>query len=202
MSGVWLAVLGADGSGKSSVIDHLRRRAASDFPATRTYHLRPHVGRPVDPAPVPDPHGRAPRGRMASFAKLLLWWADCTVGWALHIRPALRRGQLVLFDRYVHDLLVDPRRYRYGGPMGWARFLVGHVPTPDAFVVLDASPAVLRTRKREVTPEETVRQSAAYRALGKALPGARVVDASRPLAEVAGEVEKLLGDLARERNGG
>lgn len=193
--GVWLAILGPDGSGKSSVIEAVEREAGGSFAGVRRYHLRPHLGRTLDPTPVTDPHGRTPRGRLGSLAKLVLWWADCAVGWLVGIRPALRRGDLVLFDRYVHDILVDPRRYRYGGSARLARRAVGLVPRPDAFVVLDAPVEVLRSRKREVAAGETDRQRSAYRRLADELPGARLVDASRPLEAVAGEVASLARGL-------
>jgi hypothetical protein len=71
-----------------------------------------------------------------------------------------------MFDRYFQDLLVDPLRYRYGGPTWFARLLNRFVPPPDLiFLVLDAEEEVILSRKREVPREELRRQRASYRQL-------------------------------------
>ena len=57
----------------------------------------------------------------------------------------------MLFDRYHGDLLVDPRRYRYGGPMSLARLIVRFMPQPDLVFFLDATPEILLARKQEVS---------------------------------------------------
>lgn len=188
--GVWVAFLGADGCGKSTVIGHVAERLAPVWKGVRRFHLRPHFGiRDPDGPPVTDPHALEARGIVTSVAKLGLWWLDSTLGYLTAVRPHLRRGRLVLFDRSVHDLLVDPRRYRFDRPMGLARVLLRAAPAPDLFVVLDAPPEVLRSRKREVSRGEVVRQREAYRDLAGELENATIVDAARPVEEVVRDVE-------------
>jgi thymidylate kinase len=72
---------------------------------------------------------------------------------------------LVIFDRYYDDILCDPRRYRYGGPLWLARFGRWLVPKPDVTFYLNASPETIQSRKQEVSLEETRRQVAAYESL-------------------------------------
>ena len=64
--------------------------------------------------------------------------------------------------------------------------MVSHlVPHPDLCLYLDAPPAVLQSRKAEVTPEESERQRRVYlEEMGRLTP-ARVVDVARPLDDVA-----------------
>jgi hypothetical protein len=70
---------------------------------------------------------------------------------------------LIMFDRYFQDLLVDPIRYRYGGPMWLPRLLNAFVPPPDLLLlVLDAAEEVILSRKRELPPVELRRQRASY----------------------------------------
>jgi thymidylate kinase len=113
--------------------------------------------------------------------KLLLWvcelWLDRTVG--TDNEPGLK-----IWDRYFHDLLVDPVRYRYGGPMWVVRSLTRWIPTPDLFIILDGPAHVLQARKQEVTPEETARQLCAYRDLAARLEGSVVVNVARDLDSV------------------
>ncbi len=90
----------------------------------------------------------------------LNWWA----GW-LRGLAAASRGGVLLFDRYHGDLLVDPRRYRYGAPLGWARLASRLMPQPDLVLFLDAGPDVLLARKQEVSREGLERSRQRYREL-------------------------------------
>lgn len=196
--GVWAVVLGPDGSGKSAVLDGIAMTLAPSFAGIRRFHLRPHLGGRARPGKlVTDPHGRSARGALLSWAKLGVWALDYWLGYALRVKPALARGSLVLFDRYYHDLLVDPLRYRYAGPRGVTRLVGRVIPRPDLVLVLDAPVETLRARKREVTTEESVRQRQAYRRLAATIPEARVLDAGRPLAEVVAEGAEIVKRRSR-----
>lgn len=81
------------------------------------------------------------------FAAIWVWncWFDarycCSVRhlsldyilgyWLLIRRKIAFRPAIVLFDRYVYDMTIDPRRFRIGVP-GWvARGFTRWVPKPD-----------------------------------------------------------------------
>lgn len=199
-TGLFIAFLGPDGSGKSSVIERVEQDLAPAFRRAKRYHLRPNFGRSSGSgAPVTDPHGTPPRGMLPSLAKVGLWWLDYVWSYFSDILWRRVKSTLILFDRYFDDLAVDPRRYRYSGPQWLARLASRLVPRPDLVICLDAPPEVLQGRKQEVPPEETARQRQAYLDLARTLPNARVVDASRPLDEVVAEVEKIVLDHMAER---
>ena len=211
--GLMVALLGVDGAGKSTVMSRIEGDLAPIFWSVKRYHRRPLAsalrwrerylsqrqneageasGLAVPPAPH-EPHAMPSRGLAASLAKLGFWWVDYALfGYALDVRPRLVRHALVMFDRYYDDLLVDPRRYRYGGPMWLARVVGRLVPRPHLVVLLDAPPELLWARKREVAPEETARQRNAYLKLVKGLPNGHIVDASEPLDRVVANVEGIL----------
>src|SRR5687767_6553194 len=105
--GLSVAVLGPDGSGKSTILSGLVESLPPHFTAARIIHFRPNLGRGNgEVVIVTNPHGEEPRGAITSSAKLLYYLADYLAGFMLVIRPAIRRGELVLFDRYYVDLLV------------------------------------------------------------------------------------------------
>ena len=98
------------------------------------------------------------------------------------------------------DAIVDPKRYRYSGPIEllWAIWSI--VPKPDLIVCLDAPARVIWERKRETTLEETTRQRDAYRALADKLPNAKVVDTSQSPEKTIAEVTELILSTMAERN--
>jgi hypothetical protein len=106
---------------------------------------------------------------------------------------------LVIFDRYFQDLLIDPRRYRYGGPMWLAKFLSRFVPRPELLMlVLDAEDKVILSRKREVALEELRRQRAAYRQFAAQEGNAYLLKTNQGIGPTVGEASRLIVEhLAR-----
>jgi thymidylate kinase len=188
-AGLCVAILGPDGSGKSSVIEQYVRSMSPFFSATRKFHLRPYLfgASAGGGTPNTDPHGQTPRGSLASMVKALYLWADYGLGYYLRLYPLLAGSALVIFDRYYYDLLIDTRRFRYGGPRWLVGLIARLIPRPDMVLILDAPAEVLQARKQEVPVQESARQVEAYRALAKSATirgRAVLVDASRPLEEV------------------
>ncbi len=199
-TGLMVAFLGPDGSGKSCVIRDVVPVLEPAFRRIRVMHLRPRLGeRPAQAlAPVTDPQGQRPRGAVSSAAKLAYFLFDYGLGYLLKVRPLLARSTLVMFDRYYQDLLVDPARYRYGAAPALARWVGRLLPRPDLWLVLDAPVDVIQARKREVPPEESGRQREAYRRVLAREADVVVLDASTPLEQVvAHAATAVLECLAR-----
>ena len=183
--GLVVALLGPDGSGKSAVAEAVAQRLAPDFADTVRLHLRPRLGlRRSHNGPALTPHAKPPRSALVSIVKVLYFAVDYNLGHRLQVRPRVQAGALVLFDRYCHDMLVDPRRYRYGGPQWLLRWLAAVVPKPDLWLLLDAPAEVLRRRKREVAWAELVQLRAAYRELLQRLPHGVLIDTGQPFDAV------------------
>ena len=186
-----IVVLGPDGAGKSSVIHGLFDKLAHEGCIVKVRHLKPlFVITKRDEANtiVVDPHGRPPRSALLSVAKIIVWLLE---EWCVNCFQD-RSETLLIYDRYYHDLLIDPKRYRYGGPQ-WAAKLVGKlIPQPRLWVLLDASAQVLQERKQEVPLEETMRQRQAYLAFVHDQRNYVIIDASQSLDRVIADVESTL----------
>jgi thymidylate kinase len=196
---MFLSFLGCDGSGKSAVISGVAERLEADGVAVTRGHWRPQALDGEKPATggrghvaADDPHGQVPRGMVSSIFKLGWLWLNWWGGWFRFLRKQSATG-LVVFDRYHADLLVDPKRYRYGGPMGLARLASRLMPQPDIVIFLDAEPEVLLARKQEVSREALERSRTKYLELCASHPLFHIVDASKPLEEVVGEVWRSVG---------
>jgi thymidylate kinase len=201
-TGVWVAFLGPDGSGKSTVIERVRADLNPAFRRTRVVHLRPFLGRRRSQSgPVTEPHAERARGTLSSALKLGYWLLDYTMGYLVQTRPALTRSNLILYDRYYPDLLVDPVRYRYGGSMRLVRRLASLVPQPDLYIVLDVPPAEIHKRKSELPMEEIDRQRGTYARLAREIPNAHLIDASTAPSRVGIEVDRVILDYMESRVG-
>ena len=64
------------------------------------------------------------------------------------------------------------------------------IPKPDLWILLDAPPEVIQSRKQEVSFEETEMQRKAYLKLTKNFQNCIVIDASKPLTQVVIKTSK------------
>jgi len=197
-TGLCVAVLGPDGAGKSTLIAHLEQNLAEAFRRVSVYHFRVRPGH-RSANPVTDPHRNAPHPAWLSLLKVSYYALLDLIGYVFIVRPRLVRSTLVLFDRYYDDLLVDPRRYRYGGPMRVARYARSFVHRPDLYFVLDVPEAQLIARKQEVSREELGRQREAYRRLATDYPNAVLLDGSLPPGDIARSASDVIVDCLHER---
>jgi thymidylate kinase len=95
---------------------------------------------------------------------------------------------LVIFDRYFHDLLADPVRYRYGGSLNLARLLGRTLTQPDLVFILDAPAEVLQSRKQEVSLAESDRQRTAYQSLATEFNNPHIINTNQPVEQVIHDV--------------
>ncbi len=185
---MFISFLGCDGSGKSAVIAGVAELLRAREVAVSQGHWRPlALDSGGEAAADDDPHGKAPRRMLSSILKLGWLWLNWWLGWWKFLSKASRNG-VVLFDRYHADLPVDPRRYRYGGPMALARLASSLMPQPDLVIFLDAEPDVLLGRKQEVSKEALADARKRYLDLCAGHPRFHVVDASQPLRNVIEDV--------------
>jgi thymidylate kinase len=189
------AFLGCDGSGKSAVIAQVTAQLREKGTEVTCGHWRPMAFSAEKPGSAiqtaDDPHGQIPRGAVSSLLKLGWLWLNWWLGWFGSLRSLSASGT-VLFDRYHGDLLADPRRYRYGGPMIFARLASRLMPQPDRVFFLDAEPYVLLSRKQEVSKDALEQSRKRYLKLAESHPRFKVIDASQSLETVVQDVMKWM----------
>ena len=199
-TGLIVSFLGLDGSGKSSIINSINIDLGDVFHYQQSFHLKPSFGKKQNSIPVIDPHGDTPRFWFISILKLLYWWLIYILGWLTRVYPAKIKKSLISFDRFYHDLLVDPRRYRFKNPKKIAFLIEKVIPKPDLFIYLDLPAEIAHRRKPEIPIEEAKALRNKYLCLAhKQGDQAHIVDASEPLDQVVSEVEGIILDYIQKR---
>jgi thymidylate kinase len=177
-TGLVVAFYGCDGSGKSTLIDKLiaETKDLQVFRSVAYHHLYPQKKSAKKNTAVSNPHEQKNRSKLESNLKLLYFFFLYFIGYWRTIYPQKIKSNLVIFDRYYFDILVDPKRYRHNGSE-WLTKLIGWaIPKPDISIVIDADPKVLQSRKQEVSFDESKRQREKYLELNSIIENVTIVD--------------------------
>ena len=195
--GITVAFLGPDGSGKSTIIAELLKQDLP-FKHNSYFHLKPLVADKGEIQKiVEDPHSEKEYGLFKSTIKLLLFFFQYNFGWQFNILKL--KSNLIIFDRYFDDLLVDHRRYRYGGSKRIAKLLRYLIPRPELYFILTTDAKVIHERKKEVSFSELTRQINEYRKLAD---GKRYfnIDVNRTPDKITAEILEIILNKKNESN--
>lgn len=176
--GKMVAILGTDGSGKSTVINAISPVLMhATHGALTIQHLRPRLfpslgslkqSGVVEDDVVTDPHAAKPSGYFLSMVRLTYYLMDYIIGYWVRVRPQISKSPTIfLFDRYAYDLLIDPKRLRINLPTWVLRIFTLLAPRPDLIICLHGDPEVLAARKKELPLSEVRRQVEALIAFSK-----------------------------------
>jgi thymidylate kinase len=197
--GAIVAILGSDGSGKTTALDGLDRWL-SEYLRTE----RVHLGKPPRSAAsvaVRALQRIAPtersRGRLRALRHVLI--ARDRVRAYGKAAGIAARGGIALCDRFPTPVLDRMDAPVLGGPGtgGLARLervYYSRIGPPDALVVLDVSPEVARSRRPSDDAAELAGRAAAVRAARWDTVGGVVLDAERSPAEVLAALKIAVWD--------
>ena len=146
----WIAILGPDGSGKSSLADEIVHRfAACPYGNVQAIHWPSRVMARAQDEPVTESR-ESPSGGLIGSWKLLALAADWLICyWTrwVHLRA---KGYILAFERTYFDVVVDHTRDSDGRRPWLGRALWSLLPKPDLVFVLDSEPDVPSHHQRPV----------------------------------------------------
>lgn len=193
-----VCILGVDGAGKSTVLDSVLKRMGSRAKEFEVIHLKPRLRSVPGVAVMPctNPHALPPRSDFLSIIKLIQWILLYRIKRFAH---GHRNVTVRFWDRYYHDLFIDPRRYRVGLRTQILELLAKFVPKPDAFIVLDVSPKVAYSRKQEIDFSDLVVIREGYLQFASQTKHVRVVSTEQDIAHSANEVVEFVTAMMQKR---
>ena len=194
-----ISFLGPDGSGKSTVIKQLLLEKLP-FQRNNYFHLKPikMKKKPDSDILVTEPHKYPPYSKFKSYCKLLFFLYQYNLGWLKNIIPLNYKTNLIIFDRYFDDILVDNKRYRYGGSIAIAKFARLFIPKPNLYFILTTDASVIYKRKQEVSFTELERQIKLYDALADNRQYFQI-DVDRKPEEITKEILLIITKKLHER---
>jgi Thymidylate kinase len=169
--GYFVVVLGTDGSGKSTIIDHITPILEGAFHHGIHYeHLRPNLipdigilfgKRQKEKIEVsPHPHDVKVSGFLGSLCKFLYYLQDYIWGYLFKILPSIALySHVYILDRYYYDYYIDQKRAKILLPKWIIKIGEFFVPKPDIIICLGGNPDVIYKRKPETSLEEVRKQT-------------------------------------------
>ena len=152
--------MGVDGSGKSTLIELLRKKLKNKFKKIKYIHLRPYLILLDKSIVQSNPHNsKATWPILFNFVRILYWLIIYKFYFYLF---ANNSKQLIIFDRYAHDLMIDPIRYKFNLPRKITKFILNLFPNPTHWIILNAPIKVLEKRKKELPTKELKKQTRSY----------------------------------------
>lgn len=200
--GFTVVFLGPDGSGKSTIANLVLERVSGSFHGGRVQYWRPYLlpamGRlkfwnPSEEITTnPQPHNHPEQNPFKSLIRFFYYLIDYVIGYPMKIYWQKVRKNIIIFDRYYYDYLVDLRRYQFNIPSWLPRLFLPLIPKPDMVIYLDAEPEELRERKDELPLPELQRQVKEFKRILPVLPSANKVLTNRPIENIVKDIAFLI----------
>ena len=155
-----VSFMGVDGSGKSTLIDQLKKKLSNNYNKIKYLHLRPYFILSDKSTVNSNPHAKKKsKAQLQSLIQILIWLFMYRVFFYINLR---KKNNLIIFDRYAHDLLIDKVRYGHNLPKKITKYILNLFPEPNLWVILKAPIKVIEIRKKELSKKELIRQMKSY----------------------------------------
>lgn len=210
--GYVIAVIGTDGSGKSTIISGIAPILNEAFHNGIYYHhLRTHwlpdlgvlTGRHVESkmeSVCSEPHSSEPSGFLGSLVRWGYYLIDYSLGYLRKIWFSKHaKSHVHIFDRYYYDYYIDPYRLRVSLPKWLIRIGGFIVPSPDIVLCLGGNPNIIYERKPETTLEEVTLQNERLKHFCNRQKNAIWIDTTQDVDKSVKEAMKAIHEMMARR---
>ena len=155
-----ISFMGVDGVGKSTLITSLNKRLKKSSFKIKNLHLRPYLFLTDTRTVIKNPHEeKSLNSKFISLIRILIWLFMYRIFFLVNLN---KKNQLIIFDRYAHDLLIDKIRYKFNLPKKITKFILDLFPRPHLWIILKAPIKLIEKRKKELPTKELKRQMREY----------------------------------------
>lgn len=205
----FFAVEAPDGTGKTTFIDNLiielRKYYVSDETRFCVHHFRPSLlpnlgavgektGMMKQDTDFTNPHRAKPATFISSLIRMSYYWLDYVIGVPYLLRKEVQYEKYSIYDRYIYDFVVDPRRSRINLPYWLRKTFARMVIQPQIIFVLQATPEVIYQRKQELNLEEISRQLSEFKKIELVSSNVIYIDANQSVAAMVNQAIEAIFD--------
>jgi thymidylate kinase len=149
-----ISFMGVDGSGKTTLAKNIHRIIKK----SKYLHLKPYIIFQDKRTVIKNPHNQKKSSFIISLLRLLTWLISYKI---FFFQNKIKK--IYFFDRYAHDILIDPIRYKHNLPLGLTKFILSFFPKPSLWIFLNPSLKTIKSRKLELSDKELKRQISEYK---------------------------------------
>lgn len=185
-SGKLIIFSGPDGAGKSSLIEDINSLFCN---MGITENIIPHhfltrntpsihnlffIPKKHSNQDYTKPYYQKPAGPISSFIRLKYYFCAFIFDFYFFINKELRSGNIVFFDRYFTDMIVDPVRMKISTNKYYVRFLFKRIFFPDYIFFILANPTNVHLRKPELTIDKIEDLNKEYQVLDDSIENSEI----------------------------
>jgi len=148
-----VSLMGVDGAGKTTLAKKLNKI----FKNSKYLHLKPYIIFKDRRTVIKNPHNQKKSSFILSLLRIFSWLVSYKIFFYQN-----KRKRIYFFDRYAHDLLIDPLRYKHSLTQGLTKIILIFFPKPDLWIFLKPSLKIIKSRKNELPISELRRQIKSY----------------------------------------